>query len=323
MNKIKAGIAGGAGYTGGEMVRLLLHHPGVELTYVSSRSQTGKKIYEIHEDLLAQTNLTFTDEYPSGLDVLFLCLPHGGAQKYLNKAGLDCSRYIIDLSRDHRLKSDDHDFVYGLPELNKEEIKNSNRIANPGCFATAIQLALLPLAAEQQLTDEIHVSAITGSTGAGVSLLPTTHFTWRNNNVSVYKAFTHQHLSEIEQSIRLLQSDYDEAVNFIPYRGNFSRGIIATLYTRFEGDLNAAKALYESYYQDDPFVELTDENLHMKQVVNTNYCFLHLEINNGKLVIVSIIDNLLKGASGQAIQNMNLMMGWDESCGLQLKASVF
>jgi N-acetyl-gamma-glutamyl-phosphate reductase len=325
MKRIKAGVAGGAGYTGGEMVRLLLHHPHVELVFASSRSQAGRQVSEVHEDLLGQTALVFSAGYPSDmdLDILFLCLPHGRSPEYLAKAGLDPELVVIDLSRDFRLKEEGNDFVYGLPELQKQAIGRSRRIANPGCFATAIQLALLPLASAGLLRSDVHVSAITGSTGAGVGLLPTTHFTWRNNNVSVYKAFTHQHLTEIEQTIQQLQPGYDALVNFIPYRGNFSRGIIATAYTRFEEGIDKAKALYNEHYADEPFVCLTRENLHLKQVINTNYCFLHLEVHENKLMIISILDNLLKGASGQAVQNMNLVMGWPEDTGLRLKASVF
>jgi len=323
MSNVRAGIVGGAGYTGGEMVRLLLHHPKVELVHVTSRSQAGKKLWEKHEDLFGQTELAFTDKIRTDLDVVFICLPHGASKPFLEQTNYPASTVIIDLSRDYRLESSKEDFVYGLVEMNREEISKARRIANPGCFATAIQMTMLPLASAGLLTNDIHVSAITGSTGAGVSLLPTTHFTWRNNNISVYKAFQHQHLDEIRQSIGQLQPGYSRKVNFIPYRGNFSRGIIATVYTDFAGDEASARALYNAYYKDTPFVRLSKGNIHLKQVVNTNYCFLHLEVHDGQLMVISIIDNLLKGASGQAVQNMNLIMGWPEDEGLQLKASVF
>jgi N-acetyl-gamma-glutamyl-phosphate reductase len=325
MKPIKAGIVGAAGYTGGELIRILLQHPFVELIFISSRSQAGKKVFEVHDDLIGQSELVFTDAYPDtiDLDILFLCLPHGHSKSFLEKANLSSNLKIIDLSNDFRLKLKAEQFIYGLPELNQSAIQSAQKIANPGCFATAIQLALLPLAASNLLKSDVHVSAITGSTGAGVELSATTHFTWRNNNMSVYKPFTHQHLGEIYQSLQQLQPDFQHAVHFIPYRGDFTRGIIATCYTDFEGDIESAKKLYDDFYQSATFVHRSDSNINLKQVVNTNNCLLYLEVCNGKLMIISIIDNLIKGASGQAVQNMNLLMGWEETVGLQLKAAYF
>jgi N-acetyl-gamma-glutamyl-phosphate reductase len=325
MKRAKVGIVGAAGYTGGELIRILLHHPFVDLVFISSRSQAGKKVFEVHDDLIGQSGLVFTADYPENieLEILFLCLPHGHSKSFLEKAKLNSLVKIIDLSSDFRLKSEGNSYLYGLPELNSKQISAVQKIANPGCFATAIQLAILPLAAANLITNDIHVSAITGSTGAGATLSETTHFSWRNNNLSVYKPFTHQHLGEIEQSITQLQPSFQHSIHFIPYRGDFARGIIATCYTDFEGDLDTAKKLYDDFYQSAKFVHRSDNNIHLKQVVNTNYCLLYLEVINGKLMIISIIDNLLKGASGQAVQNMNLMMGWEESSGLHLKATYF
>lgn len=323
MSKLRTGIVGAAGYTGGELIRILLNHPNVELVYASSRSQAGKKVSSVHDDLVGQTDLTFTDEYITDLDVVFICLPHGHSKDFFKKVTFPAATIVIDLSNDFRLKAHAGDFVYGLPELNKSEIAKANKIANPGCFATAIQLALLPLAASKLLTNEIHISAITGSTGAGVKPLATTHFTWRNNNMSVYKAFQHQHLGEISQSFSQLQPTFDKAINFIPYRGDFTRGIIATVYTDFSGSEEEAYQLYEKFYADAPFVHISKENIHLKQVVNTNNNLLHLEVHDNKLMIISVIDNLIKGASGQAVQNLNIRMGWAEDLGLKLKAAMF
>lgn len=322
---IRAGVAGAAGYTGGEMIRLLLDHPFTDLVYASSRSQAGNPLAAVHEDLLGRTELTFRERYPEkgDLDVLFLCLPHGTTGKFLEHMGPDSDLRIIDLSSDHRLEAHAGNFVYGLPEFQREVIQAASHIANPGCFATAIQLALLPLAAAGLPKEDIHISAITGSTGAGGGLLPTTHFTWRNNNVSVYKAFTHQHLAEIGRTIHQLQPSYSGELNFIPYRGDFARGIIATVYTDYPAGLEEARQMYGAFYSDAPFTRLAPGNVHLKQVVNTNYCNLHLEKHGNKLMIISVIDNLLKGASGQALQNLNLVMGWPETTGLLLKASVY
>ncbi len=316
---INAGIIGATGYTGGELIRILLHHPKVEIDFCYSRSQHSKKISEVHTDLLGDTDLVFTDKINADIDVVFLCLPHGDAKTFIENNNFSPSVKIIDLSNDFRLKNDADGFVYGLPELNKEDIQKETKIANPGCFATAIQLALLPLAKENLLNNEINISGFTGSTGAGVSLNNATHFTWRNNNTAVYKAFTHQHLDEINESLTQLQSAYNKQINFIPYRGDFTRGIITTTYLDFSGSLDEAKNIYQKFYKDAPFVFLSDTNIDLKQVVNTNKCLLYLEKHENKLMVISIVDNLLKGASGQAVQNMNLMFGFDETEGLKLK----
>ena len=322
-HKINAGIIGAAGYTGGELIRILLQHAKTEISFCFSRSQNGKKIYEVHTDLFGDTDLVFTNEIKQDIDVAFLCLPHGEAKLFLGKQSFSPATKIIDLSNDFRLKENAKDFIYGLPELNKEAIKQAKYIANPGCFATAIQLALLPLAKQNLLQTEIHISAITGSTGAGILQNEATHFTWRNNNLSVYKAFTHQHLAEIGESILQLQTKFNSSINFIPYRGDFTRGIIATIYIDFESSLDVAKAIFTRYYIDAKFVFISDKNINIKQVVNTNKCLLYLEKHENKLMIVSVIDNLIKGASGQAIQNMNLIFGFEETEGLKLKASAY
>ena len=320
---IEAGIIGGAGYTAGELIRLLLRHPEVNLNFIYSTSQPGKAISGTHQDLLGETDLQFTNKLNKDVDIVFLCLGHGNSKKFLSENTFSEKTKLIDLSTDFRMKSNDHEFVYGLPELNKKEIRKAKFVANPGCFATAITLAILPLANSGLLENEVHVNAVTGATGAGTSLSETTHFSWRDNNFSAYKAFEHQHLQEIEQSFRQLQSNFNTEINFIPNRGNFSRGIHATAYTRFSGNLEDAKKLYQQFYQDAAFTFLTDENLHLKQVVNTNKCLLKLQKFGDKLLITSVIDNLLKGASGQAVQNMNLMFGFPENTGLNLKASYF
>jgi len=324
MTKIKVGVIGGAGYTAGELLRILIHHPAVEIVFVNSSSNAGNPITDVHSGLIGETDLIFTSELPFGkVDALFLCSAHGDSKKFMDNNEVPASTKIIDLSTDYRAKSPNHDFVYGLPELNREEIRTANRIANPGCFATAIQLALYPLANAGLLTDEIHVNAITGSTGAGVKPSDTSHFSWRNNNISMYKAFGHQHLEEIGQSLRQLQPGFKKAVNFIPVRGNFARGIYATTYTNCNLSLDEAKKLYKEFYKDAAFTFVTDKNPDMKQVVNTNKGLVYLEKHGDKLLIVSMIDNLLKGASGQAVQNMNLMFGLDEKTGLGLKSIGF
>lgn len=314
---IKAGIIGGAGYTGGELLRLLIHHPQVEVAYVVSKSQAGKSVTELHQDLIGDTDLKFVDQPHLEIDVLFLCMGHGKSKEFLKKYPVPNAIKVIDLSQDFRL-----DEVYGLPELNKEKIAKANFVANPGCFATGIQLALLPLAYNGMLK-EVHVSGITGSTGAGMSPSETTHFSWRDGNVSTYKAFTHQHLAEVRKSLMQYQNWFDQPVNFIPYRGNFTRGILVTAYQYCEWPLEEAIQVYKEYYEDHPFTFVTDQPLDLKQVVNTNKCLIHLEMHNGYLMVQSVIDNLLKGASGQAVQNMNLMFGLDEVLGLQLKGSRF
>lgn len=330
--KINIGIVGGAGYTGGELLRILLNHPFAQVAFVHSKSQAGKPVYTTHTDLLGDTDLLFTNESIQDLlttgtrrdeavDVLFLCSGHGESVKFMTEYDISDETIVIDLSADFRDESDD--FVYGLPELQRERIREASRIANPGCFATSIQLALLPLADAGRLTDAVHISAVTGSTGAGQALSPTTHFSWRNNNLSIYKAFSHQHLAEIRQSLTMLQSGFDQPVNFVPYRGDFTRGIMANVYTTFTGTLEEAKALYQTYYEKHPFTHLSDAPVDVKQVVNTNKCLLHLEKHDDQLLITSVIDNLTKGASGQAVQNLNLLFGLPEDTGLRLKAVAF
>ena len=327
MKKLKTGIIGGAGYTAGELIRLLIHHSKVEIDFIYSTSNAGNKVSKVHQDLLGSTDLLFSNEINPEIDVLFLCLGHGNSKAFLEKNSFSDSTKIIDLSNDFRLTKDKvfngKTFIYGLPELNKEAIKKANYIANPGCFATAIQMALLPLAKAEVLQNDVHINAVTGATGAGTSLSATTHFTYRDNNFSHYKAFTHQHLGEINQTVNQLQGDFNSDINFMPNRGNFSRGIFATLYTKFEGTIEDAKKLYSEFYKDAAFTFVSEEEIHLKQVVNTNKCILHLHKHNDKLLVTSIIDNLLKGASGQAIQNMNLMFGYEETEGLQLKANYF
>lgn len=322
--KVSAGIVGGAGYTGGEMLRLLVNHPSVDIAFVHSNSNAGNLISDVHTDLLGDTELSFTSELSNEIDVLFLCVGHGDAKKFLDSNPIKAGIKIIDLSQDFRLKANaGSDWIYGLPELNREQIKGANYIANPGCFATCIQLALLPLASKGLLNTEIHINATTGSTGAGQSLAPTSHFSWRNNNLSVYKAFGHQHLNEIGESIKQLSPDFDSTINFIPQRGDFTRGILAAVYLDSDLTEEEAVALYTSFYQDHPFTHVSFKNIDLKQVVNTNKGLVHVEKHDGKLFIVSIIDNLLKGASGQAVQNMNLIFGLPESEGLRLKAQAF
>lgn len=324
MNKIKAGVIGGAGYTAGELLRILIHHPLVDIIFVNSTSNAGNPVTHVHSGLIGETDLVFTSELPfAEVDVLFLCSAHGDSKKFMDNNDVPASVKVIDLSTDYRAKRADHDFVYGMSEINRAEIRNATRVANPGCFATAIQLALFPLAAAGLIADEVHVNAITGSTGAGVKPSDTSHFSWRNNNISIYKAFDHQHLHEIGQSLRQLQRGFDKAVNFIPVRGNFARGIYATAYTYCTLSLAEAKQLYIEFYKDAAFTFVTDKNPDMKQVVNTNKAIIYLEKHGDKLLIISMIDNLLKGASGQAVQNMNLMFGLDEKAGLGLKSIGF
>ena len=311
----KIGIVGAAGYTGGELLRILVNHPDVHLTCILSNSQAGKLISDVHTDLLGSTHLRFSEDL-TPVDVLFLCSGHGESKKFLAANDIPWHTKIIDLSTDFRDESEG--FVYGLAEFQKEKIKSATKIANPGCFATSIELALLPLAAAGLITEDVHVSAITGSTGAGQSLSPTSHFSWRNNNVSVYKTFTHQHLAEIKQTLGT-----KKAIHFIPYRGNFSRGIMANVYTPYSGTQEQAEKLFEDFYANSPFVFLSPEAVDVKQVVNTNKCFLHLQVHEGQILISSVIDNLIKGASGQAVQNMNLMLGWQEDLGLKLKSIGF
>lgn len=321
---IKAGIIGGAGYTAGELIRILLNHPQVELVFVNSTSNAGNKLYDVHGGLLGETELSFTDQLPyEKIDVLFSCSAHGDTRKFLEANDIPADLKIIDLSTDYRHKATAEGFVYGLPEFNKDKIKEAKRIANPGCFATAIQLALLPLAKAGLINSEVHVNAITGSTGAGVKPGATSHFSWRENNISVYKAFEHQHLREIRESLERLYPDFDEDINFIPVRGNFTRGIFATVYLEYDGTQDEADDLYKTYYKNSPFTIVTDKNPDLKQVINTNKCILHVEKHGNKLLILSCIDNLVKGASGQAVHNMNLIFGLNDTEGLKLKASAF
>ncbi|MCF6294642.1 MAG: N-acetyl-gamma-glutamyl-phosphate reductase [Flavobacteriaceae bacterium] len=324
---IQVGIIGGAGYTAGELIRILLFHSKAVINFIYSTSNAGNKVSSVHQDLVGSTDLIFTNEINTEVNVLFLCLGHGNSKAFLEEHSFSKNTKIIDLSNDFRLKADkvfnDKTFVYGLPELQKEDIRRANYIANPGCFATAIQLAILPLAHQNVLDKDVHVNAVTGATGAGTSLSKTTHFTWRDNNFSYYKPFIHQHLGEIHQTVKQLQDDFTSEILFIPNRGNFSRGVFAIVYTNFDGSLYDAKAMYKSFYKDAEFTFVSDEELHLKQVVNTNKCLIHLYKHNNKLLITSIIDNLLKGASGQAVQNMNLMFGFAETEGLQLKANYF
>lgn len=324
---LEVGIIGGAGYTAGELIRLLLNHPKTNINFVFSTSNAGNKLYKVHQDLIGATEISFSSEINADVDVLFLCLGHGNSTAFLQKNSFSKNTKIIDLSNDFRLIADKNfegkEFVYGLPELNKKAIQSANYIANPGCFATALQLAILPLASNGLLKNDVHVNAVTGATGAGTSLSATTHFTWRDNNFSHYKAFNHQHLGEINQTVHQLQSDFKSEINFMPNRGDFSRGIFATTYTKFDKSLEEAIKMYEVYYKDAAFTFVTNHNLFLKQVVNTNNCFIQLEKHGDKLLITSMIDNLLKGASGQAIQNMNLMCGVQEDTGLKLKANYF
>ena len=321
---IKVGIIGGAGYTAGELLRILINHPNVEIVFVNSSSNAGNKIIDVHSGLIGETDLKFTDALPfDKVDALFLCSAHGDSKKFIDANNIPTHIKIIDLSTDYREKRADHDFVYGLPELNMEAIKQAKYIANPGCFATAIQLTLLPLAAQGLLKDEIHINAITGSTGAGVKPGATTHFSWRNNNISVYKAFEHQHLQEIRQSMVQLQAGYAQDINFVPIRGDFARGIFVSVYTKCDLSLEELTKLYNDFYADAAFTFVTDKNPDLKQVVNTNKCILHVEKHGDKVFIISVIDNLLKGASGQAVHNFNLIFGLDEKAGLNLKPSAF
>jgi N-acetyl-gamma-glutamyl-phosphate reductase len=333
--KIKAGIVGGAGYTGGELIRILINHPQVEIAFVHSNSNAGNLVSDVHSDLLGDTDLKFTGEPSQDIDILFLCVGHGDAKKFLDGNPIEESIKIVDLSQDFRLNQNSkykgQNFIYGLPELNREAIRTAQNVANPGCFATCIQLALLPLASKGLLNGEVHINATTGSTGAGQSLSTTSHFSWRNNNLSVYKAFEHQHLNEIGQSINQLQGQFESSVsengglilNFIPQRGDFARGILAAVYVECDLTQEEAEDLYSDFYSRHPFTHISKKNIDLKQVVNTNKCLVHLEKHGNKLFIVSIIDNLLKGASGHAVQNMNLMFGLEESAGLRLKGTGF
>ncbi len=320
---IKVGIIGGAGYTAGELIRILLNHSSAQIASVVSKSHSGQKVYEAHSDLLGETELVFTEELSNNVDVVFLCSGHGKSKEVMAQNIIPKTSKVIDLSTDFRLKNTENKFIYGLPELNKEQIRSAKKVANPGCFATCIQLGLLPLASSEMLKKAVHTSAITGSTGAGQKPTETTHFSWRSNNASVYKALTHQHLGEIRQSMRQLQQNFDADIHFIPFRGAFTRGIIATSYTESDLKLEEAIQLYENFYKEHPFMHISEKVVDIKQVVNTNKALIYLQKEGSQLVITSVIDNLLKGASGQAVQNMNLMFGLEETTGLQLKGSAF
>jgi len=324
---IKVGIIGGSGYTAGELIRILMFHPNATIDFVYSTTNAGKPLSIAHHDLMGDIEMNFTDQVNPKVNVVFLCLGHGKSKAFLEQHQFSNVTKIIDLGNDFRLTKDAEfdgkQFVYGLPELNKTAIQSANYIANPGCFATAIQLALLPLAKNGLLNEDVHINATTGSTGAGVSPSETTHFSWRNNNMSHYKAFEHQHLGEINQSIQQLQAGYPDELLFVPNRGDFARGIFATLYTTVSDSLEDIVAKYEAYYADQPFVTVTTTNINMKQVVQTNKCIISLMKKGNRLLITSVIDNLTKGASGQAIQNMNLVFGLDETTGLHLKPCGF
>lgn len=324
--QLKVGIIGGAGYTGGELIRLLLNHPLAEIAFVHSRSNAGKPLYTTHQDLFGETEINFTGEVQDDIDVLFLCLGHGESEKFLQQNKIDGKIKVIDLANDFRLSAHsslgNRQFVYGLPELNKKEIQSAYNIANPGCFATSIQLGLLPLAKNGLLKD-IYATGITGSTGAGQSLSPTSHFSWRANNIQAYKTLTHQHLAEIGQSLLQLQPGSDIELGFVPWRGDFTRGIFISSQLNCDLSLVELNKLYKDFYADHPFTHVSKEAIFLKQVVNTNNAIIQLEKAGSKLVVHSTIDNLLKGASGQAVQNMNLMFGFDETAGLKLKASGF
>jgi N-acetyl-gamma-glutamyl-phosphate reductase len=323
-NKLKIGIVGGAGYTAGELLRILITHPCVDVEFVYSASSPGQSVSHKHTDLFGDTDLCFTNKLKP-VDVLFMCLGHGISREFLSDNYLDEHTKVIDLGNDFRIDAvfgKSRNFVYGLPEINREQIVEAQNIANPGCFATAIQLALIPLASANLLNNEVHINAITGSTGAGRSLSETAHFSYRENNISIYKAFTHQHLKEINKTLKQIQGSIPE-LNFIPVRGNFTRGIFASLYTECTEDENSIVKLYKDFYASHPFTHVADKALSLKDVVNTNKCLLNINKHENKILITSIIDNLIKGASGQAVQNMNLMYGFEEECGLRLKPSGF
>ena len=320
---IKVGILGAAGYTGGELIRLLLNHPETEIVFANSESNAGNPVSDVHEGLIGDTDLRFTDQMPfEDIDVVFFCFGHGKSEQFLKEHTIPTKVKIIDLAQDFRIKGN-HDYVYGLPEINKEDIVRVQHVANPGSFATAIQLALLPAANLNLLKEDVAVNAITGSTGAGQKPGATTHFSWRNNNLSIYKAFTHQHLAEIRQSLSQVQGYLDASIDFIPYRGDFARGIFCTAVIKTKAPAEDIVEAYKEFYRDAAFTHYSDKAIDLKQVVNTNKALVHVDCFDGKVLVTSAIDNLLKGAVGQAVQNMNLMFGIDETAGLHLKASAF
>ena len=326
MQKVNIGIVGGAGYTGGELLRVLLRHPNAHISFVHSTSSAGELVSKVHADLVGDTDLKFTNTLDQDIDVLFLCVGHGDASKFLTANEIKASIKIIDLSQDFRLAGSavigNRNFVYGLPELQREAIKSATNIANPGCFATAIQLGLLPLAAKG-LLKEVYTTGITGSTGAGQGLSNTSHFSWRANNIQAYKTLQHQHLNEIVQSLAQLQGNQNAEVNFVPWRGDFTRGIFVTSIISSDLSLEALYDLYNAFYEGQAFTHVSKNNIDLKQVVNTNKCLIHIEQQGNKIAIHTVVDNLLKGAVGQAVQNMNLIFGIDEAAGLQLKANYF
>lgn len=329
---VKVGILGAAGYTGGELIRLLLGHPEAKIVFAASESNAGKKLYEVHEGLIGDTEMCFSSEASfDKADVLFFCFGHGKSEAFIKEHDIPSDVKIIDLAQDFRIAAPDNDFVYGLPEIHRDAIKKCRHLANPGCFATCIQIGLLPLAKAGLLRHDVSVNAITGSTGAGQKPSATTHFSWREGNMSIYKVFTHQHLYEIRQSLTELQGSLDASIDFIPYRGDFARGIFCTSVVRFDGEEGTPSnpsgeqlaTMYRQFYSDAAFTHYTDSSLDLKQVVNTNKGLVHIDKFGNKAVISSVIDNLLKGAAGQAVQNMNLMSGLPENEGLNLKASAF
>ena len=326
---IKIGILGAAGYTGGELIRVLLNHPEAEIVFANSESNAGNLVSDVHEGLLGETEQRFTAEMPfDKVDVVFFCFGHGKSEQFLKEHSIPENVKIIDLAQDFRVKNEElkmknYDFVYGLPEINKESIQKAQHVANPGCFATCIQIALLPAAQLNLLKEDVAVNAITGSTGAGQKPTATTHFSWRSNNLSIYKPFQHQHIAEIRQSLKQVQGYLDADIDFIPYRGDFARGIFCTAVIRTKAPIEDIIEAYKEFYQDAAFTHYTDKSIDLKQVVNTNKALVHCEKYGNKLLVTSAIDNLLKGAVGQAVQNMNLMFGIDETAGLKLKASAF
>ena len=321
---VRVGILGAAGYTGGELIRLLLNHPEAEIVFANSESNAGNPVADVHEGLYGDTELCFTSEMPfDSVDVVFFCFGHGKSEAFLKEHFIPENVKIVDLAQDFRLEAPDHDYVYGLPEINKERIAKAQHVANPGCFATCIQLGLLPAASMGLIKGSVAVNAITGSTGAGQKATATTHFSWRNNNMSIYKAFTHQHVPEIRQSLRQVQGHLDADIDFIPYRGDFSRGIFATEVIKTDSPLEEIVEAYKAFYRDARFTHYVDKAIDMKQVVNTNKALVHCDKYGDKLLVTSTIDNLLKGAVGQAVQNMNIMFGLDEATGLNLKSSAF
>ena len=321
---VRVGILGAAGYTGGELIRLLLNHPEAEIVFANSESNAGNPVADVHEGLYGDTELCFTSEMPfDSVDVVFFCFGHGKSEAFLKEHSIPENVKIVDLAQDFRLEAPDHDYVYGLPEINKERIAKAQHVANPGCFATCIQLGLLPAASMGLIKGSVAVNAITGSTGAGQKATATTHFSWRNNNMSIYKAFTHQHVPEIRQSLRQVQGHLDADIDFIPYRGDFSRGIFATEVIKTDRPLEERVEAYKAFYRDARFTHYVDKAIDMKQVVNTNKALVHCDKYGDKLLVTSTIDNLLKGAVGQAVQNMNIMFGLDEATGLNLKSSAF